>query len=185
MDETRIGATLLRLARGDITAQEVDAIVNAANSSLMGGGGVDGAIHRKGGPGILEACRRIRSTTYPDGLPVGGAVTTPAGTLPARAVIHTVGPRWSGGGHGEARLLERAYRTALDEARRNGYRSVAFPSISTGAYGYPVERAAGVALQTVSDYLREHAGAFDEVRFVLYSTDDLATYEAELETVAP
>ncbi len=181
MREAQIGATRLRLVRGDITAQAVDVIVNAANSSLLGGGGVDGAIHRKGGPSILEACRQIRSTTHRDGLPVGGAVATTAGALPARAVIHTVGPRWGGGGRGEAKLLTRAYRSSLDVARENGYRVVAFPSISTGAYGYPVERATGVALNAVVEYVREHGDAFDEVRFVLFSEDDLEAYEQELD----
>lgn len=184
MNETRIGSAQVRLMRGDVTAQAVDAIVNAANSSLMGGGGVDGAIHRNGGPAILDECRRIRSTSHPNGLPAGAAVATTAGALPARAVIHTVGPRWAGGGRGEAKLLSRAYRSSLDVARENGYRSVAFPSISTGAYGYPVERAAGVALRTVVDYLEEHDGAFDQIRFVLFSEDDLRTYERELQTAA-
>lgn len=184
MSEAQIGSTLLRLMRGDITEQSVDAIVNAANSSLLGGGGVDGAIHRKGGPSILAACRGIRSTTHPDGLPVGRAVATPAGALPAEAVIHTVGPRWSGGKRGEARLLARAYGSSLDVAREKGYRTVAFPSISTGAYGYPVERAAGVALSAVIEYVRGHPDAFDEVRFVLFSADDLETYERELDAAA-
>lgn len=184
MREVQIGSSRLCLVRGDITAQAVDAIVNAANSSLLGGGGVDGAIHRKGGASILEECRRIRSTTYPDGLPVGGAVATTAGALQAQAVIHTVGPRWGGGGRGEAKQLARAYRSSLDVARENGYRIVAFPSISTGAYGYPVERAAGVALSAVAEHLREHPEAFDEVRFVLFSEDDLETYEHELDAMA-
>ncbi|MEJ2186221.1 MAG: O-acetyl-ADP-ribose deacetylase [Gemmatimonadota bacterium] len=183
MGEQQIGSTWLRLTRGDITNEAVDAVVNAANSSLLGGGGVDGAIHRRGGPSILEACRRIRSTTHPDGLPVGGAVATTAGELPAQAVIHTVGPRWGGGSRGEAKQLARAYRSSLDVAQENGYRVVAFPSISTGAYGYPVERAAGVALQAVVEYVREHPDAFDEVRFVLFSEDDLQAYEQQLDAI--
>ncbi|MFW6040045.1 MAG: O-acetyl-ADP-ribose deacetylase [Gemmatimonadota bacterium] len=184
MDELRIGDAVLRLERGDITQQRVDAIVNAANSSLMGGGGVDGAIHRKGGPSILEACKEVRDTRFPDGLPTGRAVATPAGELPAGAVIHAVGPRWRGGDSGEEELLAGAYRNSLDVARENGWRTVAFPSISTGAYGYPIERAARVALGTAAACLREFEGEFDEVRFVLFSSDDFATYSAALEQVA-
>ncbi|HEX7048675.1 MAG TPA: O-acetyl-ADP-ribose deacetylase [Longimicrobiales bacterium] len=176
-----IGGAELRLVRGDITRQAVDAVVNAANSSLMGGGGVDGAIHRRGGPAILEACRAIRREAYPDGLPTGEAVVTTAGELPARAVIHTVGPIWRGGRAGEEELLAAAYRNSLERAREQGFRTVAFPSISTGAYGYPIDRAAPVALGTVAAYLREHPDAFDEVRFVLFSDEDLRVYRAALE----
>lgn len=170
----------LTLLRGDITEQEVAAIVNAANSSLLGGGGVDGAIHRRGGPAILAACRRLRETEYPGGLPTGRAVATTAGDLPARAVIHTVGPVWHGGDRGEAELLASAYRNSLDVARANGWASVAFPSISTGAYGYPIERAADVAIRTVLAALAAHADAFDEVRVVLFSAGDLAVHERAL-----
>jgi O-acetyl-ADP-ribose deacetylase (regulator of RNase III) len=184
MDETTIGGARLRLVQGDITAQEVDAVVNAANSSLLGGGGVDGAIHRRGGPTILAACRELRSTSYPDGLPAGHAVSTTAGGLAARAVVHTVGPRWRGGDRGEEAVLTRAYTSSLDVAREQGHRTVAFPSISTGAYGYPVDRAAGVAVRAVTAYLARHAGAFDEIRFVLFSPGDLEVYEAALERVA-
>ena len=179
-DEVRVGEARLRLVQGDITEQAVDAVVNAANSSLLGGGGVDGAIHRRGGPAILEACRRVRADAWPDGLPTGRAVATPAGRLPAGAVIHTVGPRWKGGERGEAELLASAYRESLAVAADEGWRTVAFPSISTGVYGYPVEEAAAVAVTTVLAVLRERPGAFDEVRMVLFSGADLAAYQAAL-----
>ncbi len=179
MLETRIGNATLRLVQGDITEQAVDAVVNAANSSLMGGGGVDGAIHRKGGPSILAACRELRSGRYADGLPTGEAVSTTAGDLPAAAVIHTVGPRWSGG-DGDEELLASAYRSSLEVARAEGHRTVAFPSISTGAYGYPLDAAARVALRTVTEHLERHPDAFDEVRFVLFSDPDLDAYAAAL-----
>jgi O-acetyl-ADP-ribose deacetylase (regulator of RNase III) len=183
-EEVEIGGARLRLVQGDITEQRVDAVVNAANSSLMGGGGVDGAIHRRGGPEILEACKRIRREEYPDGLPTGDAVVTTAGALPASAVIHTVGPRWKGGNAGEARLLESAYRESLEAAAGAGHRTVAFPSISTGVYGYPVDRAAEVALRTVTAVLEERPGAFDEVRMVLFSSDDLDVYRRTLAALA-
>lgn len=185
MSETThpIHNTTLRLTLGDITEAAVDAIVNAANSSLMGGGGVDGAIHRRGGPAILEACKRIRSEQYPDGLPTGEAVVTTGGALPADTVIHTVGPRWHGGDAGEDSLLANAYRHSLDRARHHNLRTVAFPSISTGAYGYPIDQAARVALQTVIDVLDAHPDAFDEVRFVLFSASDFAAYDDALSTL--
>jgi O-acetyl-ADP-ribose deacetylase len=176
----RIGSTRFTLVQGDITEQEVDAIVNAANSSLMGGGGVDGAIHRAGGPEILEACKRIRETSHLDGLPAGEAVTTTAGKLPANHVIHTVGPRWKGGGRGERETLASAYRTSLDVARDEGLRSVAFPAISTGAYGYPKEEAAEVAIETVRGWLEDHPDALDEVRFVLFDGGDVELYRTRL-----
>lgn len=184
MDRQSIGGATLRLEEGDITEQDVDAVVNAANSSLMGGGGVDGAIHRKGGPAILDECGELRRTDYPDGLPTGKAVATTAGDLSADAVIHAVGPRWHGGDSGEEKLLADAYRNSLDVARENGWRTVAFPSISTGAYGYPTDRAARVALSTVAGYLREHGEAFDEVRLVLFSRGDRETYADALDEVA-
>lgn len=183
MDEHAIGGALLRLARGDITVQEVDAIVNAANSSLLGGGGVDGAIHRRGGPAILEECRRLRRERYADGLPTGQAAATTAGELRARAVIHAVGPRWRGGSAGERELLASAYRSSLEVAREGAWRTVAFPSISTGAYGYPLEDAAGVALGTVVAELNATGDAFDEIRFVLFGAEDLEVYRAALERV--
>ena len=153
----------ITLAKGDITAQDVDAIVNAANSSLLGGGGVDGAIHRRGGPAILAACRALRDTEWPEGLPVGEAVATTAGDLPARWVIHTVGPVYRGAAD-DADLLAAAHRSSLRVADEVGARVVAFPAISTGAYGYPVEQAAEVAIAAVRDATTD----VDEVRFVLF-----------------
>jgi O-acetyl-ADP-ribose deacetylase (regulator of RNase III) len=164
----------IRIVRGDITSQEVDAVVNAANSSLMGGGGVDGAIHRAGGPAILEQCMEIRRNVYPDGLPMGEAVATTGGNLRARYVIHTVGPVWRGGDQGEAELLRKAYLSCLRLAEEMGLRSIAFPSISTGAYGYPVEEAAGVAVRAVSEFLE--GGWEGEVVFVLFSEYDYRVY---------
>jgi O-acetyl-ADP-ribose deacetylase (regulator of RNase III) len=160
----------ITLVMGDITLEDVDAIVNAANPSLMGGGGVDGAIHRRGGPEILAACKEIRRTRYPDGLPTGEAVATPAGKLRAKWVIHTVGPRYHE--HEDpAPLLARCHTEALRVADELGARTVAFPAISTGVYGYPVEEAAPVAIAAV-------LGAdtkVEEVRFVLF---DVRSYEA-------
>lgn len=166
--------SILELVQGDITEQDVDAIVNAANSGLRGGGGVDGAIHRAGGPTIMEQCREI------GGCPTGSAVITGGGRLPARHVIHAVGPRWRGGDAGEKDLLAGAYRASLEVAAKNGCRDVAFPSISTGIYGYPIEQAARVALATVVEFLREQRGAVELVRFVLFTPGDLAVYEAAL-----
>jgi O-acetyl-ADP-ribose deacetylase len=158
------------LVRGDITAQEVDAVVNAANSTLMGGGGVDGAIHRKGGPRILEECRRIREERYPDGLPTGQAVATTGGNLPARWVIHAVGPVYAKR-EDRSGLLASCHTESLRVADEIGARTVAFPAISTGVYGYPVDDAAPVAIRAVLDADTE----VDEVRFVLF---DEGTHEA-------
>jgi len=185
MRKTVAGARIV-LFRGDITRERVDAIVNAANSSLMGGGGVDGAIHRAGGPAVLEECRRIRGAYGP--LPPGRAVVTTAGDLPARWVIHTVGPVWHGGGRGEDDLLRSCYRASLDRAREVGARTVAFPSISTGAYRFPVERAAGIALRAVAEWLEEHGGEaggppVEEVRFILFSDPDLEVYARALDAL--
>ena len=177
--ETVVNKTRLRLLQGDITRQETDAIVNAANSSLMGGGGVDGAIHRAGGPAILEECKQIRARQ--GRLPPGEAVITTGGNLEARYVIHTVGPSWSDGLSGEPDLLRNAYRNSLSVAVAKGVRSISFPSISTGAYRFPIDEAARIALTAVRDFLQEHD--LDEVRFVLFSADDLAVYEAALEDV--
>jgi O-acetyl-ADP-ribose deacetylase (regulator of RNase III) len=176
MTECSAGQTTLRLLHGDITKQAVDAIVNAANSSLLGGGGVDGAIHRYGGPAILIECREIRRTQYPDGLPIGQAVITTAGNLPAKHVIHTVGPIWRGGMQGEPALLAGAYHNSLALAVDQGVRTIAFPSISTGAYGYPLAEAATIALQTILQFLTTHPNALDEVRMVLFSDYDLTIY---------
>lgn len=173
-----VGGGVLELVQGDITQQAVDVIVNAANSGLRGGGGVDGAIHRAGGPAIMAECRGI------GGCPTGGAVITTGGNLPARHVIHAVGPRWAGGSRGEAEALASACRSSLELAADSGLRTVAFPSISTGIYGYPVEPASRVALGTVVSFLREHAGALDLVRFVLFTGADLNVYSAALGELA-
>ena len=173
--EIVIGQARVRLIRGDITDQETDAIVNAANASLMGGGGVDGAIHRRGGPKILEACKRIRATEWPEGLPTGESVITTGGDLKARHVIHTVGPVWHGGENREAELLANAYRSSLRLAVSKRLRTVSFPSISTGAYGYPIEKASQIALTTVKEFL-EKEDKVEEAVFVLFSQRDLDIY---------
>lgn len=164
-----IGAARLELVHGDITEQDTDAIVNAANSELRGGGGVDGAIHRAGGPEIMVECRRL------GGCATGDAKATTGGRLKARFVIHTVGPVFRGGERGEAELLASAYRRSLDLAAELGVRSVAFPSISTGVYGYPIAAASRIALGTMIDTLPSQAG-IELVRFVLFSASDLAVY---------
>ncbi len=140
------------VAVGDITTLACDAIVNAANSSLLGGGGVDGAIHRAGGPEILAECKALRRGPLPDGLPAGKAVATTAGRLPAKRVIHTVGPIWRGGAHHEDEILASCYRESLALAAREGLESIAFPAISTGVYGFPRERAARIAWRTVQEF---------------------------------
>ena len=159
----------LEAFQGDITQQAVNAIVNAANTTLLGGGGVDGAIHRAAGPELLEECRQI------GGCPTGEARITRGYRLPARYVIHTVGPVWSGGGRGEPELLRGCYENALRLARGHGVASVAFPSISTGAYRYPIEQAASVAVEAVRRELRE-PGPVELVRFVCFSAGDLEVY---------
>lgn len=171
----QVGEASVELVQGDITEVEADAIVNAANSSLMGGGGVDGAIHRKAGPVIAEECRRIRKSEWPDGLPTGNAVITSGGNLKARHVIHTVGPVWLGGFHGEAALLKQAYRNSLKLAIAKGLKSIAFPSISTGAYGYPIREACQVALNTIRDFLLKE-DTLEEVVLVLFEQRDLEVY---------
>jgi len=173
--EFKIGNSTLRLVQGDITDQDVDAIVNAANSTLLGGGGVDGAIHSKGGPAILEECRRIRATEWPDGLPTGNAVITTGGNISAKFVIHTVGPIWRGGVHDEAKLLRRAYWNSLKLAVAKGLKSIAFPSISTGAYGYPTQEASRIAVTAVKDYL-EKENKIEKVTLVLFSQRDFDIY---------
>ncbi|PWB55404.1 MAG: O-acetyl-ADP-ribose deacetylase [Candidatus Methanoperedenaceae archaeon] len=179
---TMIGNSRIHLSLGDITEQRTDAIVNAANSTLMGGGGVDGAIHRKGGTEILEECKIIRKTKWPEGLPTGEAVVTTGGRLKAKMVIHTVGPIWKGGNEREPELLASAYRNCLALALKMKIRSISFPSISTGAYGYPIEKASRIALSTVFGFAREHNG-IDEVHFVLHSQHDLMIYDAALKEV--
>ncbi|MBO8129325.1 MAG: O-acetyl-ADP-ribose deacetylase [Peptococcaceae bacterium] len=168
-----VGQTKILILQGDITEQDTEAIVNAANSSLMGGGGVDGAIHRAGGPQILEECKQI--VARQGRLPTGEAVLTTGGSLKARYVIHTVGPIWRGGKNGEDELLAKAYRSCLALAVKYGIKSLSFPSISTGAYRFPKERAAKIARTTVVDFLIDHS--FEELRFVLFSRNDLELYE--------
>jgi O-acetyl-ADP-ribose deacetylase len=163
------------LLEGDITAQEVDAIVNAANSSLLGGGGVDGAIHRRGGPAIVEECRRLRATDWPDGLPTGEAAATTAGDLPARWVIHTVGPVYDEVDDA-AGLLARCHTASLRVADEIGATTVAFPAISTGVYGYPLDEAAPVALRAATEADTDVA----EVRFVLFGTDAFDAFDRAL-----
>jgi len=170
------GTTIVNVLQGDITEQDVDAIVNAANPSLMGGGGVDGAIHRRAGGRVLEECRRIRRESWPDGLPSGKAVITVGGLLEARHVIHTVGPVWRGGGRGEAKTLADCYTNSLEIAKEKGLRSIAFPAISTGVYGYPVAEAARIAFKAVKEFVeKERWPPF--VNFVLFSDPSLRAYE--------
>lgn len=176
MLEIRINGILLRLLQGDITEQDVDVIVNAANSSLMGGGGVDGAIHRKGGQKILEECKQIRSREWPEGLSIGKVVITSGGNLKAKYVIHTVGPIWHGDKSGKKELLKDAYLNSLKLAVQKGLKSISFPSISTGAYRYPIDDAARTALSTVKEYLEQENG-LEEVNFVLFTEADLNTYQ--------
>ena len=168
----------MEFIHGDITRQDTEAIVNAANSSLLGGGGVDGAIHRAGGPRILEECKEIRARQ--GGCPAGEAVITGGGNLIARYVIHTVGPIWHGGGRNEAALLRAAYGNSLRLAQETGINSIAFPSISTGAYGYPIEQAAVVAVGVVREFAENH-DLLGLIRFVLFSDRDLAVYQAAWE----
>ena len=176
MMEFEVGKTKIRLAKGDITEQSTDAVVNAANPSLMGGGGVDGVIHRRGGPRILQECKKIRETEWPNGLPTGKAVMTSGGNLQARYVIHTVGPVWHGGKQNEQVLLAEAYKNTLTLAVSKGLKTVAFPSISTGAYGYPMEKASKTTLEAVKEFLQEE-DKLEEVLFVLFTQSDLETYE--------
>jgi O-acetyl-ADP-ribose deacetylase (regulator of RNase III) len=171
--ELRVGRAALELVQGDITQADVDAIVNAANSSLLGGGGVDGAIHRAGGPAILEECKKIVARI--GRLPAGQAVLTTGGRLRARYVIHTVGPVWRGGGSGEAETLASCYRNSLSVAAAKGLRSVAFPSISTGAFGYPLDRAARVALAAVREGLAANPG-IERARFLLFGEEAYLAY---------
>ncbi|NBM20365.1 O-acetyl-ADP-ribose deacetylase [Streptomyces sp. GC420] len=168
--------TTITLVRGDITEQSVDAVVNAANSSLLGGGGVDGAIHRKGGPAVLAECRDLRASRYGKGLPTGRAVATTAGRLPARWVIHTVGPVWSRD-EDRSGLLASCYRESLRVAAGLGARTVAFPAISTGIFGWPMDDGARIAIETVRE---TEARGVEEVRFVLFDQPAYDTFAARL-----
>ena len=168
--------TKISLIHGDITLQDTEAIVNAANTSLLGGGGVDGAIHRAGGPKILEECKEIRAVQ--GGCSTGEAVITSGGNMVTRYVIHTVGPVWHGGSRNEEQLLRNAYYNSLDLAKKNGIRTVSFPSISTGVYRFPIDNAARIALTTVKGFIEKNN--FEEIRFVLFSDKDLKVYESVL-----
>ena len=174
--EVKINNSTLSLVEGDITKEETDAIVNAANSRLAGGGGVDGSIHRAGGPSIMEECRQI------GGCPTGQAVITTAGNLKAKYVIHAVGPVYHGGKRGEAAFLKSAHLESLKLASAKELRSISFPAISTGVYGYPVNEAALIALRTVIDYLKEHT-EIELVRFVLFGHKTYEIFAAELRKI--
>ncbi len=176
MVKITINKSILELAEGDITNQETDAIVNAANTSLLGGSGVDGAIHRAGGPKILDECKKL------GGCPTGEARITTGGSLKVRYVIHTVGPIYHGGKRKEAELLANAYKNSLSLASRYKLKSVAFPSISTGAYGYPVSEAATIALKTVINYVKAHSD-IELVRFVLFDQKSYQAYEKSLQEI--
>ena len=174
--KTIISGQTLELHQGDITLEETDAIGNAANSHLAGGGGVDGAIHRRGGPAIMAET----AAKYPQGCPTGSAVISTAGNLKARYVIHAVGPVWHGGQRGEAELLAGAYRRCFELAVEHGCRTIALPALSTGAYGYPMDLAARAALETAIDFLRQH-GRPERVRFVLFDAGAYGAFAAALE----
>ena len=177
--EVTVNKTKISVIEGDITKQTTDAIVNAANSGLMGGGGVDGAIHRAGGPAILEACRKI--VARQGRLPTGKAVITTGGNLKAKYVIHTVGPIWHGGSRNEAELLRSAYNECLKLATENKLTGISFPSISTGAYGYPVDEAAKIAVNTVVSFLKEQATSLKDVVFVLFDSRTYQSYSSALQ----
>lgn len=164
--------TKIELIKGDITKVSADAIVNAANTTLLGGGGVDGAIHSSAGPELLEECRGL------GGCRTGEAKITKGYRIPARYIIHTAGPVWHGGKGGEEELLASCYRNSLELAKRHGIKTIAFPSISTGAYRFPIEKAAGIALGTVKLFLKENPDPFDKIIFVLFSNEDLDVYKS-------
>jgi O-acetyl-ADP-ribose deacetylase (regulator of RNase III) len=168
-------ATKITLRIGDITRIKVDAIVNAANSSLLGGGGVDGAIHRAGGPAILEECKLIRNKQ--GGCKTGQAVITTAGNLPASKVIHTVGPVWNGGNNGERELLAQCYTNTLKLAVQNNLKTVAFPNISTGVYHFPKKEAAAIATRYVAEFINDHPCALNEVIFVCFDEENANIYQ--------
>ena len=176
--ERRIGHSAIEIAKGDITKEKVDAIVNAANKTLLGGGGVDGAIHRAGGPAILAECRTL------GGCETGDAKATTGGNLPAKYVIHTVGPVYRDGKHGEPELLASCHRRSLEVAVAKGAKTVAFPAISCGVYGYPIPDAARIAVKTTGDFLKSHAG-IELVRFVLFSEDVYDAFEKALKQTWP
>ena len=176
-----INKTVISLVKGDITLQKTDAIVNAANSGLLGGGGVDGAIHRAGGPAILEECKKIVNKR--GRLPAGQAVMTTGGNLAAGYVIHTVGPIWHGGNRNEASILSSAYIESLRLAEKMNLTSISFPSISTGAYGYPLKEAANVAVNAIVKFAKEEALSIKEIIFVLFSDDAYTEYAESLEKV--
>jgi O-acetyl-ADP-ribose deacetylase (regulator of RNase III) len=175
----QINGQTLELHQGDIAQQQVDAIVNAANGRLAGGGGVDGAIHRRGGPAIMADT----DAKYPDGCPTGSAVISTAGNLPAKFVIHAVGPVWHGGQRGESELLAGAYRHCLELAVENECHSIALPALSTGAYRYPMDQAARIALGTTIDFLKQH-GRPELVRFVLFDAGAYGAFSAALEDLS-
>lgn len=174
----RFGNLDLVFKKGDITKEEVDVIVNAANSAILGGGGVDGAIHRAAGPELLEECRKLRETQLPQGCPTGQAVITRAGRLKAKHVVHAVGPDMRGSPSNGAELLKAAYLNSLELAQKAGARSIAFPSISTGIYSYPIEEAAQIALNTVIEFSKRSPSPI-EVRFLLFSDQDLQVYKEQ------
>lgn len=177
--EAKIGKGKLILLKGDITEEKTDAVVNAANSSLLGGGGVDGAIHRAGGPKILEECKEIRKRQ--GGCPTGEAVITSGGNLKAKYVIHTVGPIWRGGNQNEDNLLRNCYINSLKLAQKRNIKKISFPSISTGAYRFPIEKASKIALKTVIDFLQNNE--FEEIRFVLFCKEDYEVYNKILKEI--
>jgi len=174
--EKKIGATTIQTVQGDITKERVHAIVNAANKSLLGGGGVDGAIHRAGGPAILEECRKL------NGCETGDAKITTGGNLPAKYVIHTVGPVYRDGNHGEPEKLASCYRRSLEVAVENGVKTIAFPAISCGVYGYPIPDAAEIAMETVAEFVKANAG-IERVRFVLFSSNVYGPFEDALKAL--
>ena len=176
--ERRVGASVIEITKGDITKEKVDAIVNAANKTLLGGGGVDGAIHRAGGPAILAECKTL------DGCETGNAKATTGGNLPAKYVIHTVGPVYRDGNHGEPDLLAGCHRRSLEVAVEKGARTVAFPAISCGVYGYPISDAARIAVRTTGEFLKSHKGV-ERVRFVLFSQDVYSAFEKALKETWP
>jgi O-acetyl-ADP-ribose deacetylase (regulator of RNase III) len=176
--EKTVGGCAIEIVQGDLTREQSDAIVNAANRSLLGGGGVDGAIHRAGGPEILEQCRKL------NGCETGDAKLTTGGRLPARYVIHTVGPVYGNGRRGEPELLASCHRRSLEVAREHGLKSVSFPAISCGVYGYPIEAAAGIAVGTVAGFVAANPG-FERIRFVLFSPEVYAAFEKALAALKP